>query len=108
MLSLRDIYLEEDEPIAPTDQDESKLIIFKQQLSLQEPAAYYQIKKDKINFNEEPATSLMFLDMTQFVTSLTLQSKFKSQKVKNLQMQNYSAMMQHEFRTPLATCIMFI
>ena len=86
----------------------SKIILFKQQSDPETEPTYYEVKKEKITFAEKPSTALIVHDMTQLVNSMTLQSKFKAQKVRNRSMQNYSAMMQHEFRTPLATCIMFI
>ena len=46
--------------------------------------------------------------MTHMVSNLSLKSKERAAESRDRNLQDYSAMMQHEFRCPLSTCLMFL
>ena len=62
----------------------------------------------KISYLEKPATAIYFNDVTQHVNNLRLESQFLAEQNRNESLQSYTSTMSHEFRTPLATCLMFL
>ena len=55
-----------------------------------------------------PATAVYFEDVTQNVKMMHLESRLIQQKNEAINLESYTSMMSHEFRTPLGTAIMFI
>ena len=56
----------------------------------------------------QAATAIYFQDVTQHVRSLKLESKVLTEKNRNDSLESYTSTISHEFRTPLATSLMFL
>ena len=54
------------------------------------------------------ATAVYFEDMTKQVKMMRLESKVIQSKNEAQNLESYTSMMSHEFRTPLGTALMFI
>ena len=55
-----------------------------------------------------PATAVYFEEVTKNVQMMRLESKVIQQRNKAQNLESYTSMMSHEFRTPIGTSIMFI
>lgn len=89
----------------------SDLTIFKvigSQDKRTEGERYTRIRVEKIEFQDESATAVYFEDVTQAVKMMHLESQLIQKKNEAINLESYTSMMSHEFRTPLATALMFI
>ena len=66
------------------------------------------VSAKKLDYLEEPAIGVYFVDMTQHVQQLRLESKLLEETNRNLSLESYTSTMSHEFRTPLSTSLMLI
>ena len=57
---------------------------------------------------EQKATAIYFYDMTHHIESLKLESEVLEQKNRHESIVNYQMTISHEFRTPLASSLMFL
>lgn len=69
---------------------------------------YFQARKRRVKFQDREAIAVQLVDMSQYIKTLTLESAVMLQKNRNTSLQNYAAMSNHEFRTPLATILMLL
>ena len=66
------------------------------------------IRAKHIDYLETPSIAIFFQNMTQYVEQLRLESKLLEEKNVNESLQSLTSTISHEFRTPLATVLMFI
>ena len=69
---------------------------------------FTQIRTRKINYLEKPAIAIYLQNITEHINHLRLESQILEQKNKNATLESYTSTISHEFRTPLATCLMFL
>jgi signal transduction histidine kinase len=69
---------------------------------------FLRVGLEKIDYGEESATLITFQDETQNVECLLQQKAFFEEENKSESIQSYISTIQHEFKTPLATVVMFI
>jgi len=69
---------------------------------------FTQIRTRKINYLEKPAVAIYLKNITEHINQLRLESQILEQKNKNATLESYTSTISHEFRTPLATCLMFL
>ena len=69
---------------------------------------FTRIHVKRISYLEKPSMAIHFQDMTQHVKQVRLESQILEEKNRNTSLQSYTSTMQHEFRTPLATALMFL
>ena len=69
---------------------------------------FTRIRIESIEYQSQPATVVYFEEVTKHVKVLQLQSKIIQKQNENQNLESYTSMMSHEFRTPLSTAIVFI
>ena len=66
------------------------------------------IRVKKITYLGSPAFAIYFQNMTEHMNLIRLESEILEQKNKNESLESFTSTISHEFRTPLATTLMFI
>lgn len=69
---------------------------------------YTRIRIEKIEYQEKKATAVYFEDFSKHVKIMRLEREVQKKQAEARNLESYTSMMSHEFRTPLATAIMFI
>ena len=73
-----------------------------------EKKRYTRIRIKNVEYNQRPATAVYFDDQSKVVEIMGLEAKVMRQKSEAANMESYTSMMSHEFRTPLSTAIMLL
>ena len=61
-----------------------------------------------MKFNDRLAVAIFFVNVTQLVQYMKLEIKVLEDDHKKNSLQNYSSLVQHEFKAPMATSITFL
>lgn len=61
-----------------------------------------------MSYLESPAIALYFENMTKHVNEINLQSAILEEKNINETLESFTSTISHDFRTPVATCLMFL
>ena len=70
--------------------------------------SYHMISSKRVEFDGRNAVAIHFQNVTQLVKTVQLESKILDQQIKVNALQNYASIMQHEFKTPIATSVSFL
>ena len=77
-------------------------------LSGEQSTVFTRIDVKPINYLTSNATAVYFEDMTQQVEQIRLESKILEEQNRRESMESYTSTISHEFRTPIATALMFL
>ena len=69
---------------------------------------FSKIQLKKIKFLTKPAIAVFFNDVTHEINQRRLESQIVEQKNRNHELESYTSTISHEFRTPIATSLMFL
>ena len=111
-MSLHEIIEEKGSPDANLLEDSENandLIIYKVETNDQEQQdRYTRIRLEQIEFQQMVAIAVYFEEVTKNVQMMRLKSKIIQQKNIAQNLESYTSMISHEFRTPPGTVLMFI